>query len=78
MGGDAGFIFQPCVRRHFPATLFARPMFCCQDQLPAQLLAAQVFIHVPGFDVTDRRGLASFAVVAQSCFDKRDQIPVPA
>src|ERR1044071_930572 len=70
MGGDAGFIFQPRIGSHFRATLFTRPFFRRIDQFFAEALTATMLLHIPGLDVTHRRGFASLGVVAQTGLKK--------
>ena len=74
--GDGGFILEPCVRYYLCASFFARPSFGNSYQFSAEFLTADVRVHIPGFDTADGRSSASLAIIAESRFDKCDQLSV--
>ena len=76
MCGDGGFVLEPCVRYHLCAPFFSRPSFGNTYQFSAEFLTADVRIHIPGFDTTNGRSSASFAIIAESRFDECNHLSI--
>src|SRR5271157_4588705 len=67
---DADLVIQPRVGRHLCDAESARPIFGGLHQRLANALTAQIFIHVPAFDVTDGTAEGAIGIFARSGFDE--------